>query len=229
LPLQAYCLGGTELQAELLVEHRRPELFERDLPDERLQHYLSKSCVAIDTETRGLIYRRDRLCLVQICDQDGVVSFVRFQTEEDLPRQDSNLKKLMESPKVTKLFHFARFDVAVMKYYLNADVSPIWCTKIASKLVRTYTDRHSLKDLTKEMLGIEMDKSDQMSDWAKPDLTESQLEYAANDVRVLHPLQKKLKELLIREHRLDLAERLFLALPVFCELDLKGWGNVFEH
>jgi len=211
------------------VKERKPELFERDLPDERLHHYLSKSCVAIDTETRGLIVRRDRLCLVQICDEDGVVSIVRFQTEADLPRGDSNLKKLMEAGNVMKLFHYARFDVAVMKHYLNADISPIWCTKIASKLVRTYTDRHSLKDLTKEMLGLELDKTDQMSDWAKADLTESQLEYAANDVRVLHPLQKKLKELLVREHRLELAERLFQVLPVICELDLRGWGNIFEH
>jgi ribonuclease D len=166
---------------------------------------------------------------VQICDDDGVVSIVRFQTESDLPRSDSNLKKLMEAKKVMKLFHYARFDVAVMKYYLNADISPIWCTKIASKLVRTYTDRHSLKDLTKEMLGLEMDKSDQMSDWAKADLTESQMEYAANDVRVLHPLQKKLKELLVREQRLELAEKLFAMLPVICELDIRGWGNIFEH
>lgn len=217
------------MSTEILVKNRKPELFERDLPDERLQHYLTKPCIAIDTETRGLIVARDRLCLVQICDEDGLVSFVRFQHRSDLPGDNSNLKKLMEAPQVMKLFHFARFDVGVMKYYLKADVNPIWCTKIASKLVRTYTDRHSLKDLCRELLGLEMDKTDQMSDWARADLSDSQLEYAANDVRVLHPLQKKLKALLEREDRLELAERLFKVLPVVCEVDLRGWKDIFEH
>ncbi|HEY9676494.1 MAG TPA: ribonuclease H-like domain-containing protein [Drouetiella sp.] len=211
------------------VVKRKPELFERDLPEERLNHYLSKSVIAVDTETRGLIVPRDRLCLVQLCDDEGLVTFVRFQHLSDLPRQNSNLKKLMEAPNVTKLFHFARFDVAVMKHYLNATVNPIWCTKIASKLVRTYTDRHSLKDLTRELLHLEMDKSDQSSDWAKADLTDSQLEYAANDVRNLHALQTKLRYLLDREDRLHLAERLFLALPIVCDMDLGGWHNIFEH
>lgn len=217
------------MSTEIMVKNRKPELFERDLPEERLQHYLTKPCIAIDTETRGLIVARDRLCLVQICDEDGLVSFVRFQHRSDLPGDNSNLKKLMEAPQVMKLFHFARFDVGVMKYYLNADVNPIWCTKIASKLVRTYTDRHSLKDLSRELLGLEMDKTDQMSDWARADLSDSQLEYAANDVRVLHPLQKKLKALLEREDRLELAERLFKVLPVVCEVDLRGWKDIFEH
>lgn len=215
--------------SEVLVKQRKPELFENDLPEERLNHYLKKACIAIDTETRGLVLIRDRLCLVQICDDEGIVSFVRFKDKEELPRDNTNLKKLMEAREVLKLFHFARFDVSVIKYYLHADVDPIWCTKIASKLVRTYTDRHGLKDLVKELLGWELDKSDQMSDWARSDLSDSQLEYAAGDVRVLFPLHDKLKALLVREGRLDLAERLFKALPAVCELDRSGFKDVLEH
>jgi ribonuclease D len=215
---------------ETLVQLRKPEVFDYDLPDERLKHYLTKSQLAVDTETRGLIYRRDRLCLIQMCDEDGVVSFVRFPDRHKLPMHgDSNLKKLFEAPGVTKLFHYARFDVAVMKYYLSIDIKPLYCTKIASKLVRTYTDKHSLKDLVKELLGFELDKTDQMSDWARMDLSDSQLEYAANDVRVLLPIYKKLQLMLEREGRSDLAQRLFTALPAICELDIGGWSNVFEH
>ena len=217
------------MSTEVLVKNRKPELFENDLSEERLNYYLTKSCIAIDTETRGLVVARDRLCLVQICDDEGVVSFVRFQHKTDIPRENSNLKKLLEAPQVLKLFHFARFDVAVMKHYLSADTSPIWCTKIASKLVRTYTDRHGLKDLNRELLGVEMDKADQTSDWARADLSDSQLEYAANDVRYLHALRNKLLDLLKREERLHLAERLFLALPIVCEMDLRGFKDIFDH
>lgn len=215
---------------ELSVKHRKPELFEGDLSDERLKHYLSQSVIAVDTETRGLILRRDRLCLVQICDQDGVVSFVRYTggVQFDTSAQ-SNVKTLLQAPQVLKLFHFARFDVGVLKYYLGADTNPIFCTKIASKLVRTYTDRHSLKDLVKELLKIELDKADQTSDWAHPDLTDSQLEYAANDVRVLLPIYERVKELLQREGRLELAQKLFQALPTICEVDINGFKDIFEH
>ncbi len=215
-----------------LVQHRKAELFENDIPDERLKHYLSKSVVAIDTETRGLIARRDRLCLIQICDEDGVVSFVRYKSLADMDTSASkspNIKKLCEAPGVLKLFHYARFDVAVLKYYLGIDVAPIFCTKIGSKLVRTYTDKHGLKDLVKELLGIELDKTNQTSDWAQLDLTDEQIEYAANDVRMLLPLYKKVHDLLVRENRLHLAERLYLALPAICELDLLGWSNIFDH
>ena len=215
---------------ELSVKHRKPELFEGDLSDERLKHYLSQSVIAVDTETRGLILRRDRLCLVQICDHDGVVSFVRYKGGAQFDAAaKSNVKTLLEAPQVLKLFHFARFDVGVLKYYLGADTSPIFCTKIASKLVRTYTDRHSLKDLVKELLKIELDKADQTSDWAHPDLTDSQLEYAANDVRVLLPIYDRVKELLVREGRLELAQKLFQALPTICELDINGFKDIFEH
>ena len=202
----------------------KPDLFETDLSESRFAHYMSKSLIAIDTETRGLIIPRDRLCLVQICDDEGVCSFVRY-TGKNAPL----LQKLLTEPKVTKLFHYGRFDIAVMKYYLDVWTTPVWCTKIASKLVRTYTDRHSLKDLCREQLGLEMDKSDQTSDWARPDLSDSQLEYAANDVRVLLPLHTKMKALLEREGRLHLAEKLFHHLPTICELDLLGFRDIMEH
>lgn len=180
--------------------------------------------IAIDTETRGLVIPRDRLCLIQLSDENGVVSLVRF-TGKEAP----NLKKLLEDQSIIKLYHYGRFDLSVMKHYLGIWATPVWCTKIASKLVRTYTDRHSLKELCRELLLMEMDKADQTSDWARADLTESQMEYAANDVRYLHALQKKMKELLERENRLELAERLFQFLPTVCELDLMGFQNMFEH
>lgn len=206
------------------VSRLKPDLFQNDLSNERLEHYLKKPLIAIDTETRGLIIPRDRLCLVQICDNEGVVSFVRY-TGSEAP----NLKALLTAENTTKIFHFARFDLAVMKHYLGVWTTPVWCTKIASKLVRTYTDRHSLKDLCREQLSMEMDKSDQTSDWAREDLSDSQLEYAANDVRVLLPLQEKMKGLLIREGRLALAEKLFSFLPTQCELDLSGFRDILEH
>lgn len=213
------------MNTQTLVKNQKPRLFEDDLPDDILQKYLSKPVIAIDTETRGLVIRRDRLCLIQLCDDDGLVAFVRYNGKEA-----PNLRKLLESPKVTKLFHFGRFDVAVLKQYMKIDVKPVFCTKIASKLVRTYTDRHSLKDLVAELLVIEMDKSNQSSDWARTDLSDSQLEYAANDVRVLIPLHKQMVTLLDRENLTDVADRLFKFLPTVCELDLRGWdANIFSH
>lgn len=201
-----------------------------DLDKETLSHFLKQEFVAVDTETRGLLIPRDRLCLVQIAAADGTIALVRFSKNSALPKTgDSNLKKLLESKQLLKVFHFARFDIAVLKYYLSAEVQPVWCTKIASKLVRTYTDRHSLKDLALELLGLEMDKTNQMSDWAKEDLSESQLEYAANDVRLLVPIYKKMKILLERENRVQLAEKLFAFIGTISELDLQGWKGIFEH
>lgn len=203
----------------------KPELFHGDLPEHRILHYLKKSVIAIDTETRGLVIPRDRLCLIQLCDDEGIVSLVRY-TGSDAP----NLRRLLTAKNVTKLFHYARFDVSVMKHWLGVWTEPVWCTKIASRLVRTYTDKHSLKELCREQLGMEMDKADQTSDWAKEDLTESQMEYASNDVRYLHVLQQKMKALLEREGRLELAEKMFAFLPTVCELDLMGYtGNMFDH
>jgi ribonuclease D len=218
------------MMAEMLVKSLKPDFYELDLPDERLKHYLTKPLVTVDTETRGLIPRRDRLCLIQICDEDGVVSLVRykhqFQASDNL---GVNVKKLLEAQSVLKVFHFARFDVAVLKYYLNAAVSPIFCTKIGSKLVRTYTDRHSLKDLSRELIKVEMDKTDQSSDWAKDGLSDSQLEYAANDVRLLIPIYKQIRDLLERENRTELAQKVIQCLPAVCDVDLGGWTNIFEH
>ncbi len=205
-------------------------VFENDLSDDLLKHYLKQSFIAVDTETRGLNLRRDRLCMVQIGDNDGIVSLVRFKDRKKLPvNGPSNLKTLLEATKPIKVFHYARFDIAVLHYYLSADVKPVWCTKIASKLARTYTDRHSLKDLSRELLGVEMDKADQTSDWARDDLTQSQLEYAANDVKLLVPIYHKMKALIEREGLSDLAHELFAFLSVIRQLDLAGWNNIFEH
>lgn len=216
--------------AEVLIKQQKPDLYELDLPDDRFKHYSTKSVIGIDTETRGLNINRDRLCLIQFCDDEGVVSLVRYKHKIEKGQQvGSNIKKLLEDKNVLKLFHFARFDVSVLKHQLGAQTSPVFCTKIASKLVRTYTDRHSLKDLVRELLGKEMDKSDQTSDWAKDDLTDSQLEYAANDVRVLIPIYDRIKALLIREDRLELAQRVCECLPIVCDLDMGGFTNVFEH
>jgi ribonuclease D len=159
-----------------------------------------------------------------LCDEDEVISLVRYHGKP-APR----LKKLLETTSVTKLFHFARFDVGVLQHYLDAHVQPIWCTKIASKLVRTYTDRHGLKDLTLELLGTTLDKTNQTSDWAQPNLTPSQLEYAASDVRVLIPLYRRLLEMLNREGRLELASKLFGCVAAVAEADVQGWSDIFAH
>jgi ribonuclease D len=222
--------GVTGFMTVTSVKETKPKIYEGDISDEALKHYLAQTFITVDTETRGLNVRRDRLCLVQISDNDGQISLVRFRDRMKLPVQhETNLKRLLEAKNVLKVFHFARFDLTVLRYYLNAKVNPIWCTKIASKLVRTYTDRHSLKDLSRELLGLEMDKSDQTSDWAKQDLTESQLEYAANDVKLLVPIYHHMKEMVEREQMSDLAQRLFDFVEVVCELDIKGFTNVFEH
>jgi ribonuclease D len=216
--------------AEVLIKLKKPDLYDLDLPDERFKHYSTKSILSVDTETRGLNLNRDRLCLVQICDDEGVVSLVRYKRKiESGQSVGANLKKLLEDQKILKLFHYARFDISVLKHSIGADTAPVFCTKIASKLIRTYTDRHGLKDLVKEVIGRELDKSDQTSDWAKDDLTDSQLEYAANDVRVLIPIYEQIKALLEREDRLELVKRVCECLPVVCELDRNGFTNVFEH
>ena len=184
--------------------------------------------VAADTETMGLDPVRDRLCVVQLSAGDGNAHVVQLaQRDYDAP----NLKALMANPKVTKLFHFARFDMAMMKRYLGVDVAPVYCTKIASKLVRTYTDRHGLKDLCRELLGVDLSKQQQSSDWGAAELTEAQLTYAASDVLHLHELKRGLDAMLARESRTDLAERCFAFLPTRVELDLSGWAeqDIFEH
>jgi ribonuclease D len=184
--------------------------------------------VAIDTETLGLNPNRDRLCLAQLSAGDGVCHAVQFAANDYAA---PNLKKLLTDPKVTKLFHFARFDIAMFRKYLGVDCQPVYCTKIASKLVRTYTDRHGLKDLVRELLGVELSKEQQSSDWGAADLTEKQLAYAASDVAYLHQLKNALDAMLAREGRSHLAKACFDFLPTRAELDLEGWGetDIFAH
>ena len=200
------------------------ELHEDDIPGS-----LSFSgAVAVDTETQGLNLGRDRLCVVQLSGGDGVCHLVQIRDGKyDAP----NLKALMADTAVTKIFHFARFDLAILKRYLDVTVSPIFCTKIASKLVRTYTDRHGLKDVTRELLNIELSKEQQSSDWADEKLSEDQLKYAAADVLNLHDIHRKLQAMLIREGRLELAQACFDFLPTRTQLDLDGWDDVdiFSH
>ena len=200
------------------------DLHQGDLPD-RLTFGDS---VAVDTETMGLDPRRDRLCLVQLSAGDGNCHLVQFaQGRYDAP----NLKRLLTDPVVTKLFHFARFDMATLRRHLGIDCRPIYCTKIASRLTRTYTDRHGLKDLCKELLGVDLSKQQQSSDWGRSTLSKEQIEYAASDVLYLHRIRDILNDMLRRESRMPLAEAAFAFLPTRVALDLGGFGDVdiFAH
>ena len=199
-------------------------LYKNDLPDGLDLGRL----VAIDTETLGLNPFRDRLCLAQLSAGDGVCHAVQFDVGQYAA---PNLKRLLTDPATLKIFHFARFDVAMFKRYLGVTTAPIYCTKIASKLVRTYTDRHGLKDLVRELLGVELSKEQQSSDWGAPNLTEKQLAYAASDVAHLHKLKDVLDAMLAREGRTALADACFGFLPTRAELDLGGWGelDIFAH
>ena len=186
------------------------------------------SVVAIDTETMGLNPARDRLCLMQASGGDGNAHLVQFAADAyDAP----NVKALLANPHVLKLFHFGRFDIAMLRRYLGVLAAPVYCTKIASKIARTFTDRHGLKDLCKELLGVDLSKQQQMSDWGAPDLTQEQLTYAASDVLYLHALRQKLDTMLAREGRLELALACFAFLPIRAQLDLAGFAEVdiFEH
>ena len=184
--------------------------------------------VAVDTETLGLVPRRDKLCLVQLSSGDGNAHLVQLdRTSYDAP----NLKALFTDPAVTKIFHYARFDVAVIKHYLGVDTAPLYCTKIASKLTRTYTDQHGLKDLVKELLGIELNKQQQSSDWGAHLLSDPQKQYAAQDVIYLHELKSRLDQMLAREGREEIARSCFAFIPTRAALDLAGWteDDVFAH
>lgn len=184
--------------------------------------------VAIDTETLGLNPARDRLCLAQLSAGDGTAHMVQFAPGHYAA---PNLKRLLADTRSTKLFHFARFDVAVLRKYLGVITAPVYCTKIASRLVRTYTDKHGLKDVVKELLGVDLSKEQQSSDWAAAELSEKQLAYAANDVAYLHRLKQALDSMLAREGRTELARACFEFLPTRAELDLAGWSDVdiFSH
>ncbi|MBL4879019.1 MAG: ribonuclease D [Hyphomonas sp.] len=183
--------------------------------------------VAVDTEAMGLNLLRDNLTLVQLSSGDGTAHLVQLDRDYDCP----NLKKILTDPEVLKLFHFARFDVAMMKRWMGIDCAPIWCTKIASKLARTYTDRHGLKDVAREIAGADMSKAQQSSDWGSSELSDAQLQYAASDVLYLHKIKDGLEAMLKREGRLDLAEACFAFLPIRAALDLSGWGetDIFAH
>jgi ribonuclease D len=198
-------------------------LHEGDLP----RDLFAPGALAVDTETMGLVTRRDRLCLVQLADGRGDEHLVRIHPGRETPV----LKALLEDRSRLKLFHFARFDLAALRHWLGIDAVPVYCTRTASLLVRTYTDRHGLKDLVRELLGIEISKAQQSSDWGAGELSEAQRDYAASDVRYLHRLKEQLDERLAREGRAALAEACFAFLPWRAELDLAGWPelDIFAH
>lgn len=200
-------------------------LYQNDLPD----GLDLGTVVAIDTETMGLDPRRDRLCVVQLSSGDGnahLVQIAKGQTSAP------NLERLLTDPDTLKLFHFGRFDVAALKNAFGVVTAPVWCTKIASRLVRTFTDRHGLKYLLNELVGVDVSKQQQTSDWGAAVLTDAQKDYAASDVLYLHKLKAALEQRLVREDRLDLAQRLFEFLPTRAELDLMGYNDpldIFHH
>lgn len=200
-------------------------LHEEDLPGD----VFAPGPIAVDTETMGLITPRDRLCVVQLSDGSGDEHLVRFKPGSDYAAP--NLKTVLADPARVKLFHFARFDLAAIEHYLGVTATPVFCTKIASKLVRTYTDRHGLKDLVRELLGKELSKQQQSSDWGGPVLSDAQLDYAASDVRYLHAMYAILVERLEREGRTALAQACFDFLPHRARLDLAGWPDkdIFSH
>lgn len=204
------------------------KLHRGDLPEDFDWSGARDGCVAVDSETLGLNPHRDRLCVVQLSLGDGSAHLVQLaQGEYAAPR----LKALLADPAVTKIFHYARFDVAMFKAYLATDTTPIYCTKIASKLCRTYTDRHGLKDVVREAVGVDLSKQQQSSDWGAEELTDAQKAYAASDVLHLHDVKEWLDTRLAREGRMDLAKACFDFLPRRAELDLSGWPetDIFAH
>ena len=202
-------------------------VFDGDLDAVWTERYLQVSTLAVDTVAMGLIHGRDRLCLVQIADEQDRVCCVRI----GLGQQSApNLQCVLEAQGVEKIFHFARFDVAALASGLGIEVAPIFCTKVGSRLARTYTPRHGLKDLVMELVGVELDKGAQSSDWGRVDeLTEAQLAYAANDVRYLIPARRQLEVMLRREGRWELAQRCFSCVAVMSELDRLRFHQTFEH
>ncbi len=203
------------------------EVCDRDITPQLLERYMQAEAIAVDTETMGLNPMRDRLCLIQLCDPKGYVCAIRVERGQT---EAPNLKQLLEAPNITKIFHFARFDLATLQHHLGIVTAPVFCTKIASKIARTYSPSHGLKSLVRELEGVELDKSQQSSDWGNVDaLSDEQLSYAANDVRYLHSLRNQLTTMLKREDRWTLLEQCLTCLPTFVELDLRQYGSVFEH
>jgi ribonuclease D len=198
-------------------------LHKQDLPAD----WAAADIIAIDTETLGLNPNRDRLCLVQLSRGDGTADLVQIAPGQ---KEAKNLARVLADKSITKLFHFARFDMAVLFHTFGAMPAPVYCTKIASKLTRTYTDKHGLKDLLRELLNVEISKQQQSSDWGADQLSEAQLSYAASDVLYLHQLKNKFDELLTREERMQFAKDAFAFLPTRARLDLMGWeGDLFAH
>jgi ribonuclease D len=214
----------------MLIERETKErfmnyhLYDGDLPD----GYEAGTAIAIDTETLGLNPHRDRLCLVQMSKGDGSADLVQIRRGQT---RAPNLEAILTNPAITKLFHFGRFDIAILEKTFGVVTSPVYCTKIASRLARTSTDRHGLKDLCRELLGVDLSKQQQSSDWGAEKLSEAQIAYAASDVLHLHALREKLDGLLRREHRQDIAQACFDFLPMRAHLDLAGWPDIdiFAH
>lgn len=211
-----------------------PEIVQRDLTEEQLQHYLAAPAISIDTETLGLQHLRDRLCCVQLCDRElraTLVQIPRDQVVSATPLSDRapRLKRLLEEPRILKVLHFARFDVAALWHNLGIRLAPLYCTRTASKLIRTYTDRHGLKDISLELLDVELDKAVRHTDWSSPDLRPEQVRYAISDVTLLLPLMDRLEEMLHREGRAALAQECFSVIPTLATLDLLGFDLLFEH
>ena len=202
------------------------QIFDRDLDDAATARYLTAESIAVDTETMGLNYVRDRLCLVQLF-SPGLLTVIKIAKGQAAA---PNLQRVMEAAQVTKVFHFARFDVAQLRHRLGIETQPIFCTKIASKLIRTYSSSHGLKTLVQQLEGVDLDKSAQCSDWGDAEnLTEEQLRYAANDVRYLISMREKLTVKLQREDRWELAQDCFKALPTIISLDLLQYEDIFSH
>jgi ribonuclease D len=202
-------------------------VFDGDLDGEWGQRYSAARALAVDTEAMGLMHGRDRLCLVQLCDDHDNVACVRLARGQ---RQAPRLQELLENERIEKVFHFARFDVAALAENLGIAVAPLFCTKIASRLARTYSPRHGLKEVVGELVGVELDKQAQSSDWGRvEELSDAQLAYAAGDVRWLLPARDRLEAMLQREERWELARRCFGCVPVIADLDRQRFGSVFEH
>ncbi len=211
------------------MENRNENInfFHNDINKNLFNLYKNSSFLAVDTEAMGLVHGRDRLCLIQICNELNVTSCIKIELKTS---SSPHIKKLFEDESITKIFHYARFDVAALKCNLGINTKNIFCTKIASKLARTYTNKHGLKDLINELLGIELDKSSQSSDWGSNDnLTTKQLDYAANDVRYLIKAMNELEKILKREGRYELAQKCFNTIPIHSDLDILRFSNIFEH
>jgi len=198
-----------------------------DLNDDLFDLYQKSSYLAVDTEAMGLVHGRDRLCVIQISNEDNIATYIKIEMNHTA---SNKIKLLFEDEKIKKIFHFARFDVAALKCNLQINTQNIFCTKIASKLARTYTNKHGLKDLIYELVNVELDKSSQSSDWgSEDDFSQEQIDYATNDVRYLIEAMKKLVVILKREKRYELAEKCFSVIPIYSELDIRKFSNIFEH